>query len=112
MKPKIRLYLPLMLLLLPSCQQVVEPAVQTPNAKVPAIMLDHLYVMTDQVLAINPDEADYSCKTTAVVSLSIWPEKLGEANFEPLGTPYLLRGDGIAVLWGEEWVLFERHVSQ
>lgn len=83
----------------------LEP--ETPNALVPAIRVNgEIYVITEFEAVGEPDES-VIMYTTSVVPLSEWPTEDGQANFGEVGTPYAMTSDGLFVLYGSEWRLFE-----
>lgn len=91
----------------------IEPAVlptpepETPNARVPAIQVNgEMYVITEFEAVGEPDESAIGY-VSSVVPLSEWPTEDGQANFGEVGTPYALTADGLFVLYGSEWRLFE-----
>ena len=85
----------------------LEPV--TPNALVPAIQVnDELYVLYMEPLSfVAPDESEIIGYITSVVPISEWPTVDGQANFGEVGTPYAATQDGLLVLFGNEWRLFQ-----
>ena len=83
--------------------------IQVPNAIIPAIMIDgtiyylsHGYPIPDK--EINLDQINY---TESEIPLYTYPEKDGESNYAPAGTPYVKHENGYALKIDEYgWTLF------
>lgn len=70
-----------------------------------AIMVDGvLYWSTDEILAGEVDPSIIRDTTSYTDGM---PEEDGQTNFAREGTQYAVTADGVAVLVGNEWVLFE-----
>ena len=70
-----------------------------------AIMVDGvLYWSTDEILAGEVDPSIIRDTTSYTDGM---PEEDGQTNFAREGTQYAVTADGVAVLVGSEWVLFE-----
>lgn len=70
-----------------------------------AIMMDGvLYWSTDEILAGEVDPSIIRDTTSYTDGM---PEEDGQTNFAREGTQYAVTADGVAVLVGHEWVLFE-----
>ena len=70
-----------------------------------AIMVDGvLYWSTDEILAGEVDPSIIRDTTSYTGGM---PEEDGQTNFAREGTQYAVTADGVAVLVGHEWVLFE-----
>lgn len=86
----------------------VEVTPDTPNAMVPSIMYEgSLYRTTGKAIPAEVDESAIVGDISSVVPLSQLPTKDGEANFGQIGDPYAITIDGLLVIMGNEWVLFE-----
>ena len=71
-----------------------------------AIMVDGvLYWSTDEILAGEVDPS--IIRDTTSYTTDGMPEEDGQTNFAREGTQYAVTADGVAVLVGHEWVLFE-----
>ena len=80
----------------------------TPNSYLPQIIIDDVfYFLRVKPLYIEIPEHDYSGRITSAVGLSQRPTENGQANFDiEIGAPYAVYGNGIAVLWYDEWAFF------
>lgn len=86
----------------------VEVTPDAPNAMVPSIMYEgSLYRTTGKAIPAEVDESAIVGEIGSVVPLSQLPTKNGEANFGQIGDPYAITIDGLLVIMGNEWVLFE-----
>ncbi|MBR4905858.1 MAG: right-handed parallel beta-helix repeat-containing protein, partial [Clostridia bacterium] len=85
------------------------PEPETPDALTPAIQVkDELYVLYFEPITVEaPDESEMTGYITSVVPISEWPTEDGQANFGEVGTPYALTREGLLVLFGSEWRLFQ-----
>lgn len=85
------------------------PEPETPDALTPAIKVkDELYVLYFEPITVEaPHESEITGYITSVVPISEWPTEDGQANFGEVGTPYALTREGLLVLFGSEWRLFE-----
>ena len=63
-----------------------------------------LYWSTDEILAGEVDPSIIRDTTSYTDGM---PEEDGQTNFAREGTQYAVTADGVAVLVGNEWVLFE-----
>lgn len=79
-----------------------------PNAMFPAIMVDGtLYRTTGKAIPAEVDASAIAGEIRSVVPLTQLPTQEGEANFGQVGDPYAVTSDGLLVILGNEWVLFE-----
>ena len=86
----------------------VEVTPDTPNAMVPSIVYGgKLYRTTGKQIPATVDESAIVGYISSVVPLSQLPSNEGEANFGEDGDPYAITSDGLLVIMGHEWVLFE-----
>ena len=86
----------------------VEVTPDTPNAMVPSIVYGgKLYRTTGKQIPAEVDESAIVGRISSVVSLSQLPSNEGEANFGEVGDPYAITRDGLLVIMGHEWVMFE-----
>ena len=86
----------------------VEVTVDTPNAMVPSIVYEgNLYRTTGKQIPATVAETAIVGRISSVVPLSQLPSSEGEANFGEVGDPYAITSDGLLVIMGHEWVLFE-----
>ena len=86
----------------------VEVTPDTPNAMVPSIVYEgNLYRTTGKQIPATVDESAIVGYISSVVPLSQLPSNEGEANFGEDGDPYAITSDGLLVIMGHEWVLFE-----
>ena len=86
----------------------VEVTPDTPDAMVPSIVYEgKLYRTTGKQLPATVDESAIVGHISSVVPLSKLPSNEGEANFGEVGDPYAITSDGLLVIMGHEWVLFE-----
>ena len=86
----------------------VEVTPDTPDAMVPSIVYEgKLYRTTGKQLPATVDESAIVGHISSVVPLSQLPSNEGEANFGEVGDPYAITSDGLLVIMGHEWVLFE-----
>ena len=86
----------------------VEVTPDTPDAMVPSIVYEgKLYRTTGKQLPATVDESAIVGHISSVVPLSQLPSNEGEANFGEVGDPYAITIDGLLVIMGHEWVLFE-----
>ena len=91
----------------------VEVVPDTPNAMVPSIMYKGgLYRTTGKAIPAEVDESAIVGEINSVVPLSQLPTKDGEANFGQIGDPYAITSDGLLVIMGYEWVIFERSEAE
>ena len=91
----------------------VEVTPDTPNAMVPSIMYEgSLYRTTGKAIPATVDESAIVGEISSVVPLSQLPTKDGEANFGQIGDPYAITSDGLLVIMGHEWVIFERSEAE
>ena len=75
----------------------------------PAIMIDGVvYYSLGKELDTVPLEKSYSGHVTSVVSEKDLPTQNGEANVQCLDAPYVIVGEGVAVLFNGKWILFEQ----
>ena len=96
----------LLVLCIIACQRGVP---DTPNVLSPAVMVDDvMYVLLGEELDTAPLEKSYSGHVTSVVSEKDLPTQNGEANVQCLDAPYVIVGEGVAVLFNEKWILFEQ----
>ena len=88
-----------------SDEKVVD---ETPNVLLPSVMINgKIYYLFGEEAATVPDENSYSGRIKSVVSLTEFPTKDDEANFEPVDSPYVLLDDGNAIVWfNGRWMLF------
>ncbi|HBA48679.1 MAG TPA: hypothetical protein DCZ91_12950 [Lachnospiraceae bacterium] len=75
--------------------------IQTPNALIPAVMIDGTVYYLSQGSPIpdqeiEPDQTDTGY-VESEVSLGTFPQKDGESNYAPAGTPYVKYGNGYAL---------------
>lgn len=83
-------------------------APQESNATVPAIRYrGMIYVTTGREVAGEPDESAIDGYIGSIVPLSVWPTEEGQANCGEVGAPYAMTTDGLLVMLGSEWTLFE-----
>lgn len=95
-------------LTLMACGANEQVAPVTPNAMVPSIMYEgNLYRTTGKAIPATVDESAIVGRINSVVPLSQLPSNEGEANFGEVGDPYAITSDGLLVIMGHEWVLFE-----
>ena len=86
----------------------VEVIPDTPNAMVPSIVYGgKLYRTTGKQIPAEVDESAIVGRISSVVPLSQLPSNEGEANFGEVGDPYAITSDGLLVIMGHEWVMFE-----
>ena len=86
----------------------VEVIPDTPNAMVPSIVYGgKLYRTTGKHIPAEVDESAIVGRISSVVPLSQLPSNEGEANFGEVGDPYAITSDGLLVIMGHEWVMFE-----
>ena len=86
----------------------VEVTPDTPNAMVPSIVYEgNLYRTTGKQIPAEVDESAIVGRISSVVPLSQLPSNEGEANFGEVGDPYAITSDGLLIIMGHEWVLFE-----
>ena len=91
----------------------VEVTPDAPNAMVPSIMYEgSLYRTTGKAIPAEVDESAIVGEISSVVPLSQLPTKDGEANFGQIGDPYAITSDGLLVIMGHEWVIFERSEAE
>ena len=91
----------------------VEITPDAPNAMVPSIMYEgSLYRTTGKVIPAEVDKSAIVGEISSVVPLSQLPTKDGEANFGQIGDPYAITSDGLLVIMGHEWVIFERSEAE
>ena len=91
-----------------ACGANEQAAPETPNAMVPSIMYEgNLYRTTGKAIPATVDESAIVGYISSVVPLSQLPSNEGEANFGEDGDPYAITSDGLLVIMGHEWVLFE-----
>ena len=82
---------------------------EVPGALIPAVMIEGTIYYLSQGYPIpdkevNSDQASY---TGSEVSLGTYPEKDGESNYAPMGTPYVKYEDGYVLKLEEYgWSLF------
>lgn len=82
---------------------------EVPGALIPAVMIEGTIYYLSQGYPIpdkevNSDQASY---TGSEVSLGTYPEKDGESNYAPVGTPYVKYEDGYVLKLEEYgWSLF------
>ena len=82
---------------------------EVPGALIPAVMIEGTIYYLSQGYPIpdkevNSDQASY---TGSEVSLGTYPEKDGESNYAPVGTPYVKYEDGYVLKLEEQgWSLF------
>ena len=86
---------------------IIPAATPAPSeAVVPAIRYHGVvYVITDHETAGEPDESAIRRTTDSPVPMSQWPTEEGQTNFGE--TSYAMTIDGLVVLYGSEWRLFE-----
>ena len=95
-------------LTLMACGANEQAAPETPNAMVPSIMYEgNLYRTTGKAIPATVDESASGGRINAVVPLAQLPSNEGEANVGEVGDPYAITSDGLLVIMGHEWVLFE-----
>ena len=95
-------------LTLMACGANEQAAPETPNAMVPSIMYEgNLYRTTGKAIPATVDESAIVGRINSVVPLSQLPSNEGEANFGEVGDPYAITSDGLLVIMGHEWVMFE-----
>lgn len=100
------LALPMILFCMTACQ---HDTADTPDVLSPAIMIDGVvYYSLGKELDAAPLEKSYSGHVTSVVSVKDLPTQNGEANVPCLDAPYVIVGEGVAVLFNEKWILFEQ----
>lgn len=105
---RIALLLPALMLslLLIGCE---KEAPETPDSYPPSIMIDGVrYRLSDK--GAVPGEVDPTAiqgEITSVVPLNQLPEEHGQANFGSAGDRYAFTSDGLAVMFNNEWTLFE-----
>ena len=91
----------------------VEVTPDAPNAMVPSIMYEgSLYRTTGKAVPADVDESALVGEISSVVPLSQLPTKDGEANFGQIGDPYAITSDGLLVIMGHEWVIFEQSAPE
>ena len=91
----------------------VEVIPDTPNAMVPSIVYGgKLYRTTGKQIPAEVDESAIVGRISSVVPISQLPSNEGEANFGEVGDPYARTSDGLLVIMGHEWILFELSESQ
>ena len=84
----------------------------TPNAMVPSIVYEgNLYRTTGKQIPAEVDDSAIVGRISSVVSLSQLPSNEGEANFGEVGDPHARTSDGLLVIMGHEWVLFEKSIK-
>ena len=90
----------------------IEVTPVTPNAMVPSIVYEgNLYRTTGKQIPAEVDDSAIVGRISSVVSLSQLPSNEGEANFGEVGDPYARTSDGLLVIMGHEWVLFEKSIK-
>lgn len=91
----------------------IEVTPDAPNAMVPSIVYEgNLYRTTGKQIPAEVDDSAIVGRISSVVSLSQLPSNEGEANFGEVGDPYARTSDGLLVIMGHEWILFELSESQ
>lgn len=86
----------------------IEVTPDTPNAMVPSIVYEgNLYRTTGKQIPSEVDDSAIVGYISSVVPLSQLPSNEGEANFGKVGAPYAITSDGLLVIMGHEWVVFE-----
>ena len=86
----------------------IEVTPDIPNAMVPSIVYGgNLYRTTGKQIPAEVDESAIVGRISSVVPLSQLPSNEGEVNFGEVGDPYAITSDGLLVIMGHEWVLFE-----
>ena len=91
----------------------IEVTPDTPNAMVPSIVYEgNLYRTTGKQIPAEVDDSAIVGCISSVVPLSQLPSNEGEANFGEVGDPYAITSDGLLVIMGREWILFELAESQ
>ncbi len=86
----------------------VEVTPDAPNAMVPSIVYGgKLYRTTGKQIPAEIDESAIVGRINSVVPFSQLPSNEGEANFGEVGDPYAITSDGLLVIMGHEWVMFE-----
>ena len=86
----------------------IEVTPVAPNALVPSIVYGgKLYRTTGKQIPAEVDESAIVGRISSVVPLSQLPSNEGEANFGEVGDPYAITSDGLLVIMGHEWVMFE-----
>lgn len=86
----------------------IEVTPDIPNAMVPSIVYGgNLYRTTGKQIPAEVDESAIVGRISSVVPLSQLPSNEGEANFGEVGDPYAITSNGLLVIMGHEWVLFE-----
>lgn len=98
-------FLMVLSLLLAGCAK--EPAPQMPNTMPSSVMIDgRLYQTTGKQM---PGEADPSVieEISEIIPSSQLPGEDGQSNFGEAGVKYAFTEDGLVVLLGNEWTLFE-----
>ena len=90
----------------------IEVTPVTPNAMVPSIVYTgSLYRTTGKQIPAEVDDSAIVGYISSVVPLSQLPSNEGEANFGEVGAPYARTSDGLLVIMGHEWVLFEKSIK-
>ena len=90
----------------------IEVTPDAPNAMVPSIVYEgNLYRTTGKQIPAEVDDSAIVGRISSVVSLSQLPSNEGEANFGEVGDPYARTSDGLLVIMGHEWVLFEKSIK-
>ena len=91
----------------------IEVTPDAPNAMVPSIVYEgNLYRTTGKQIPAEVDDSAIVGYISSVVPLSQLPSNEGEANFGEVGDPYAITSDGLLVIMGREWILFELAESQ
>ena len=87
--------------------QTNEPAPDTPNALVPAVMYEgNIYCTTGEKISTAVPEEEIVGRISSTTSLSQWPSEEGQANFDAMNAPYAVTADGFVVQIADEWTLF------
>lgn len=90
----------------------IEVTPDTLNAMVPSIVYEgNLYRTTGKQIPAEVDDSAIVGRISSVVPLSQLPSNEGEANFREVGDPYARTSDGLLVIMGHEWVLFEKSIK-
>ena len=86
----------------------IEVTPDIPNAMVPSIVYGGKpYRTTGKQIPAEVDESAIVGRISSVVPLSQLPSNEGEANLGEVGDPYAITSDGLLVIMGHEWVMFE-----
>lgn len=89
------------------CQKK-EVVPDTPNAKVPAVMLDGvLYRWTSTEMAQTPSESEYAGTIKSEVPIDEWPTEHEQTNASIVGNAYVKLPEGIGIPWDGKWWILE-----